>query len=57
MRLGFSLFGVAPAGEADGFGRFTDWLDAGYHGEMDYLPKRATPGGRRPRSSNRSAAS
>ncbi len=40
MRLGFSLFGVAPANEADGFERFAAWLDAGYHGEMDYLPKR-----------------
>ncbi len=34
---GFTLFGVAPAAEADGFDRFTAWLDAGHAGEMDYL--------------------
>jgi epoxyqueuosine reductase len=35
--LGFSLFGIAPATDADGFGRFADWLDRGYGGEMEYL--------------------
>jgi epoxyqueuosine reductase len=35
--LGFTLSGIAPATEADGFGRFADWLDKGYAGEMDYL--------------------
>ena len=35
--LGFTLFGIAPATDADGFGRFCDWLDKGYAGEMDYL--------------------
>ncbi len=35
--LGFTLFGVAPATDADGFDRFTDWLDAGYAGTLDYL--------------------
>jgi epoxyqueuosine reductase len=34
---GFGLAGIAPATEADGFGRFTDWLDRGFAGEMDYL--------------------
>jgi epoxyqueuosine reductase len=34
---GFTLFGVAPASDADGFGRFCDWLDKGYAGEMTYL--------------------
>jgi len=34
---GFTLFGIAPATEADGFDRFAGWLDAGYAGEMDYL--------------------
>ncbi len=34
---GFTLFGIAPATEADGFDRFSDWLDAGHAGEMDYL--------------------
>jgi epoxyqueuosine reductase len=36
---GFTLFGVAPATEADGYGRFCDWLDAGYAGQMKYLHK------------------
>ena len=35
--LGFTLFGIAPAKDADGFGRFCDWLDKGYAGEMSYL--------------------
>src|SRR5215475_11759063 len=35
--LGFALSGIAPATDADGFGRFTHWLDRGYAGEMDYL--------------------
>ncbi len=38
-RRGFTLFGVAPATDADGFGRFTDWLDRGFAGEMAYLHK------------------
>lgn len=36
-RRGFALSGIAPATDADGFGRFTDWLDKGYAGEMGYL--------------------
>lgn len=39
-RLGFSLFGVAPANDADGFRRFEDWLDHDYHGSMMYLQLR-----------------
>ncbi|HEY2787543.1 MAG TPA: tRNA epoxyqueuosine(34) reductase QueG [Fimbriiglobus sp.] len=38
-RLGFSLSGIAPATDADGFDRFRDWLARGYHGEMGYLQK------------------
>ena len=38
-RLGFSLSGIAPATEADGFARFEAWLDAGFAGEMNYLHK------------------
>ena len=34
---GFSLFGIAPATDADGFDRFAGWLDAGHAGQMDYL--------------------
>lgn len=38
-RLGFSLSGIAPATDADGFGRFEEWLSRGYHGDMSYLPE------------------
>ena len=41
LRLGFSLSGIAPATEADGFARFQDWLARGYAGEMTYLEKYA----------------
>ena len=34
---GFALSGIAPATDADGFARFTDWLDKGYAGAMGYL--------------------
>ncbi|MCE9561064.1 MAG: tRNA epoxyqueuosine(34) reductase QueG [Planctomycetes bacterium] len=40
-KRGFSLSGVAPATEADGFARFQDWLARGYAGEMSYLEKHA----------------
>jgi epoxyqueuosine reductase len=46
---GFSLFGIAPATDADGFGRFCDWLAAGYAGEMNYLHEQG-PQRRHPRS-------
>jgi len=38
--LGFDLVGACPAVPAPGLARFDEWLDAGYHGEMAYLPKR-----------------
>jgi epoxyqueuosine reductase len=38
--LGFASFGVASAVVPPGFDRFENWLDAGYSGEMDYLPRR-----------------
>ena len=34
---GFTLAGVAPATDADGFAAFAAWLDAGYAGTMRYL--------------------
>ena len=34
---GFGLVGVAPAADADGFGAFCAWLDAGHAGSMHYL--------------------
>ena len=36
-RRGFALSGIAPATDANGFGRFADWLDKGYAGAMGYL--------------------
>ena len=40
-RLGFNLAGACPAVTPPGFGRFQDWLAAGYVGEMHYLGERA----------------
>jgi epoxyqueuosine reductase len=39
--LGFDLAGIAPAVTPPGYERFTDWLAAGFAGEMHYLPKYA----------------
>ncbi len=36
-RLGFELFGIAPAAPADGFDRLREWLDRGYAGTMEYM--------------------
>ena len=38
--LGFDLAGVCPAVTPTGFGRFQEWLKAGYGGEMHYLSER-----------------
>jgi epoxyqueuosine reductase len=47
LRLGFSLSGISPATEADGFARYQHWLEQGYAGKMDYLhrngPRRRHP--------------
>jgi epoxyqueuosine reductase len=40
-QLGFALTGVCPAVAPAGITRFQEWLDAGYAGEMHYLPDRA----------------
>jgi epoxyqueuosine reductase len=40
-RLGFDLCGVCPAVAPPGIDRFHTWLDAGYAGQMHYLPDRA----------------
>src|SRR5439155_19440215 len=39
--LGFDLAGIAPAAPADGFDRLRDWLDRGFAGDMDYMPRHA----------------
>jgi epoxyqueuosine reductase len=56
QELGFSLSGVAPATEADGFARYQEWLARGYAGEMDYLHTQG-PARRHPRSVLESARS
>ncbi len=40
-RLGFDLCGVCPAAAPPGVDRFSEWLAAGYAGQMHYLPDRA----------------
>ncbi len=39
-RLGFDLVGACPAVAPEGFQRLKEWIDAGYAGEMHYLPDR-----------------
>jgi epoxyqueuosine reductase len=39
--LGFDLVGIAPATEADGFERLSDWLARGFAGEMAYMRRHA----------------
>jgi epoxyqueuosine reductase len=39
-QLGFDLSGVCPAVEPAGIVRFHEWLEAGYAGQMRYLPDR-----------------
>ena len=39
LARGFALAGIAPATEADSFPHFTSWLDRGFAGEMNYLPR------------------
>jgi epoxyqueuosine reductase len=36
---GFDLVGVAQAAEAEGAGHLESWLDAGMHGEMEYMAR------------------
>ena len=40
-KIGFDLVGVAPAVSPAGIHRLRDWIDAGYAGQMHYLPSRA----------------
>ena len=41
QELGFGLAAACPAVTPDGLSRFQSWLEAGYAGEMHYLPSRA----------------
>ena len=38
-QLGFLLAGIALPGKTESFGRFTDWLASGHHGQMAYLAR------------------
>lgn len=40
-QCGFDLVGVAPAVSPLGFNHFLEWVEQGYAGEMQYLPRRA----------------
>lgn len=37
---GFDLVGIAPAVTPTGYSSFLEWIDAGYAGEMQYIPNR-----------------
>lgn len=39
--LGFDLVGIAPAARPDTLPQLQQWLQAGFHGEMQYLPRRS----------------
>ena len=39
--LGFDLVGIATLGPMETAGTFDDWIEQGYAGEMDYLPRGA----------------
>src|SRR5512133_190046 len=41
LALGFDLVGITPLRSPAHGAAFDDWLAAGYHGEMAYLPARA----------------
>jgi len=40
LHLGFDLVGIAPAVSPPGFNRLTEWIDLGFAGEMQYIPRR-----------------
>lgn len=40
LRLGFDLVGIAPAISPPGFERLKEWIELGFAGEMNYLPRR-----------------
>ena len=39
-KIGFELFGIAPAVAPGGFGPLQDWLEKGFAGEMSYMSRR-----------------
>ncbi len=40
LEQGFDLAGIATATKSDGFPHLIKWLEKGYQGKMDYIPKR-----------------
>ena len=40
LKIGFDLVGIAPAISPAGFPKLREWLQAGFAGEMQYLPRR-----------------
>ena len=48
QELGFAAIGIAGTDVSAAGARFQQWLESGYHGEMDYMAKhaeqRTTPG-------------
>jgi epoxyqueuosine reductase len=38
--LGFELVGIAPAATPAGISRLYEWIERGFAGEMDYIPRR-----------------
>ncbi|MEZ5989778.1 MAG: tRNA epoxyqueuosine(34) reductase QueG [Planctomycetota bacterium] len=41
LEAGFDLVAIGPAAPGDGGGRFLSWVEAGRHGEMDWLARNA----------------
>ena len=39
VELGFQQIGIADADLSDAEPRLLEWLDAGFHGDMDYMAK------------------
>ena len=40
VNTGFDLVGIAPAVTPAGFSHLVDWIAHGYHGTMEYIPRR-----------------
>ncbi|GIV03469.1 MAG: epoxyqueuosine reductase [Fimbriimonadales bacterium] len=41
LEVGFDLVGIAPAAPAPHFTAYLEWMEKGYHGEMEYLVRHA----------------
>jgi epoxyqueuosine reductase len=45
LRMGFDDIGITPAVPAPGYPNFLEWLEAGYHADMDYMSRHAASRG------------